>query len=66
MLEKNGINFEDKEFIIKVYFENNPLALRGIEVITDKDVLKFSIYNHDYNQEFDKNFFKLINPSFLN
>ena len=44
------------EFVIKVYFENNPLVLRGIEVITDKDVLKFSIYNHDYNQEFDKNF----------
>ncbi len=66
VLEKNGINFEDKEFIIKAYFENNPLFLRSIEVIIDKDVLKLSIYNHAYNQEFNKNFFKLINPSFLN
>ncbi len=66
VLEKNGVNFEDKEFIIKAYFENNPLVLRGIEVIIDKDVIKLSIYNHAYNQEFDKSFFKLINPSFLN
>ena len=66
VLEKNGFNFDDKRFIIKAYFENSPLVLRGIEVIIEKDVLKLSIYNHAYNQEFDKNFFKLINPSFLN
>ncbi len=66
VLEKNGFNFDDKGFIIKAYFENSPLVLRGIEVIIEKDALKLSIYNHAYNQEFDKNFFKLINPSFLN
>ena len=30
------------------------------------DVLKLSIYNHSYNEDFDKSFFKLINPKLLN
>ena len=66
LLEKRGIDFEGKEFNIKVNFENNPLVLRGIEVMIHNDVLKLSIYNHSYNQDFDEDFFKLINPVFLN
>ena len=66
LLEKRGIDFEGKEFNIKVHFENNPLVLRGIEVMIHNDVLKLSIYNHAYNQDFDEDFFKLINPVFLN
>ena len=38
---------------------------KNIIVIND-DILKLSIYNHNYNEVFDKNFFKLINPNFLN
>ncbi len=34
--------------------------------IFNNDILKLSIYNHSYNEFFDKNFFKLINPNFLN
>ena len=48
-----------------VYFENSPLILRGVEVRINQDILKLSIFNHSYNQEFDKDFFKLINPKFL-
>ena len=66
LLEKKGIDNEEKNFVIRVLFEKQPLILRGIEVLVNDDILKLSIYNHSYNEIFDKNFFKLINPNFLN
>ena len=66
LLEKKGIDNEEKNFVIKVIFEKQPLVLRAIEVVINDDILKLSIYNHSYNEVFDKNFFKLINPNFLN
>ena len=66
LLEKKGIDNEEKDFVIRVLFEKKPLVLRGIEVVINEDILKLSIYNHSYNEVFDNNFFKLINPNFLN
>jgi len=66
IIEKKGSNNADENFLIRVYLENNPLVLRGIEVFIKGDGLKLSIYNHSYNEEYDKDFFKLINPMLLN
>ena len=66
IIEKKGSNNADENFLIRVYLENNPLVLRGIEVVIKEDGLKLSIYNHNYNEEYDKDFFKLINPMLLN
>ena len=66
ILEKKGIDNEEKKFVIRVIFEKKPFVLRGIEVMINDDVLKLSIYNHSYNEDFDKSFFKLINPKLLN
>ena len=66
ILEKKGVNNEDSNFVIKVYFENNPLVFRSVEVWLNDDFLKLSIYNHTYNEIYDKRFFKLINPKLLN
>ena len=66
LLQKEGVNNEEQNFRITALFEKNPLVLRGIEVKINEDVLKFSVYNHSYNEDFDKDFFKLINPKFLN
>ena len=66
IIEKIGVDIDEKKFVIKVYFEKNPLVLRAVEVLFDNEFLKLSIYNHTYDEEFDKNFFKLINPKFLN
>ena len=66
LLEKKGIDNEEKNFVIRVLFEKQPLILRGIEVVVNDDILKLSIFNHSYNEVFDKSFFKLINPDFLN
>ncbi len=66
ILEKKGLDNENRIFLIRAYFEKNPLILRGLEVKVNKDLLKLSIFNHSYNEEFNKEFFKLINPQFLN
>jgi len=66
ILEKKGVDTQEKTFLIKVYFEKNPLILRGVEVLMNNELLKLSIYNHSYNEEFDSDFFKLISPKLLN
>ena len=66
ILEKTGIDKDNNNFNIRVYFENNPLVLRAVEVFINEEFLRMSIYDHNYNEEFDKDFFKLINPKFLN
>ena len=66
IIEKIGVDIDQRNFVIKLYFEKNPLVLRAVEVLIDNQFLKLSIYDHTYNEEFDKNFFKLINPEFFN
>ena len=69
--EKNYIvikkeeNNEIGEYILEVYFENNPLLIRKIALNYQDTQLVLSIFNHTYNKEYDKNFFKLINPTFF-
>ena len=66
IFEKRVVGDEEKFYLIKVYFEKRPLVLRAIEVINDDGFLKLSIYNHNYNENFKEDFFKLINPKFFN
>ena len=65
ILEKSGFDDEEKKYLINVYFENNPIVLRKIEVFINDEFLQISIFNHSYNEDFDKDFFKLINPKLL-
>ena len=66
ILEKSGVDNQETMYLINVYFENNPLVLRKIEVFINDEFLQISIFNHNYNEDFEKNFFKLINPTLLN
>ena len=66
ILNKSGFDNDETKYLIKVYFENKPIVLRKIEVFINNDFLQISIFDHNHNENFDKNFFKLINPSLLN
>ncbi len=66
ILEKNGFDVEDKKYSIKVFFENTPLVLRKVELWINQEIITLSIYNHNYNEQFSRNFFKLISPNLLN
>ncbi len=66
VLEKRGVDIEKNDYLIKTFFENNPLILRRVEVVVNDNFLQLSIFNHNYNTVFDKDLFKLINPKLLN
>ena len=66
ILEESSVDHEKTQYLIKVYFENKPLILRKIEIFINDDFLEISIFNHNYNKDFDRDLFKLINPKFLN
>ena len=66
LLKKSWFDKEETKYLINVYFENNPIILRKIEVLINKELIQISIFNHNYNEDFDKRFFKLISPALLN
>ena len=63
-LKKYGKN-EFGKYEINILFENNPLIIRKIELVLEDSFLILSIFNHRSDRVFDKNFFKLISPSFF-
>ena len=65
ILKKSGFNDNEIKYLINVYFENSPLILRKIEVFINDEFLQISIFDHNYNEDFDKSFFKLINPKLI-
>ena len=65
-LEKNSFDLDERKYFIKIYFENDPLVLRKVEVQNNQESLTISIFNHNYNEELNKDLFKLINPKLLN
>jgi len=65
ILEKNGLN-QSEEYKLKLYFENNPFLIRKIELNYQGTKMVLSVSNHNFEESFNKNFFKLINPSLLN
>ncbi len=64
ILQKIG-DSEFGSFEIEIFFENKPLVLRTIKLNLDNEILELSFFNHKYNEDFNKKFFKLINPSYL-
>ena len=65
-LEKYSFDLDERKYFIKIYFENDPLVLRKVEVRNNQESLTISIFNHNYNEELNKDLFKLINPKLLN
>ena len=63
-LVRKGFN-NGESYEIKIIFENNPFVIRKI-ILNQKDAsLKLSFFDHRYNNSYDKDFFKLINPTFF-
>ena len=69
--EKNTLiinkgSFDDENYELIISFEEDPMILRKIQLkIGDADIL-LSIFNHRFEEEFENNFFKLINPKIFN
>ncbi len=64
VVEKEG-NLEDENYKLRIYFEDEPMILRKVELILNEELISISFNNHEYNKNFEANYFKLINPNFF-
>ena len=68
MIQKNSITaiknikIDEEEVVLNIYFEQNPLILRKIEIKKNSENIVFSILNINHNPNFDKKFFSMIDP----
>ena len=62
----NSGKYDNQTFKLLVFFEESPLILRKIELTLGYEKVMISIFDHKYEEEFNKDFFKLINPKIFN
>ena len=61
ILEKN-ILIEDEKSNIKIFFENNPILIKKLQIKQSDSVITYSIINPNFNPELNKKFFSMVNP----
>ena len=53
----------DKNFFeIKLIYENEPIKLRRLEIISDDEKIQMGFFNHKSENIYEKNFFSMIDP----
>ena len=57
-----NIRIDEEEVVLSIYFEQNPLILRKIEIKKNNENIIFSILNINHNPNFDKKFFSMTDP----
>ena len=65
IIKSNGV-IDDQNYKLEIYFENKPVVLRKIKFELSDILTTLSVFNYKKNENFNKNFFKLINPTFFN
>jgi len=56
------IELDNIFFDIKLTYENEPIKLRRLEIISDDEKIQMGFFNHKFENIFDKNFFSMIDP----
>ena len=56
------VEFDDVLYNIKIYFEEKPFHLRKIEIISDLEIITFTLINPNFNPTLDDKIFSLANP----
>jgi hypothetical protein len=49
-------------FHIKLIYENDPIKLRRLEIISDEEKIQMGFFDHNKEDTFDKKFFSMIDP----
>ena len=56
------IEMSNENSLIKIFFEESPIRLRKIEILSMDVTTTFYINNMNFNPDFEDNFFSLVNP----
>ena len=49
-------------YIINLVYENNPIKIRRLEIISDDEKIQIGFFDHKIENVFDKSFFSMIDP----
>ena len=53
---------ENTFYTIRLVYENDPITLRRLEIISSEEKIQMGFFNHKKENIFDKNFFSMIDP----
>ena len=56
------INIDNIIYNIKIVYENEPIKLRRLEIISGDEKIRMGFFDHSLEKLFDKNFFSMIDP----
>jgi len=56
------IYLENTFYTIRLVYENDPIKLRRLEIISGEEKIQMGFFNHNKENVFDKNFFSMIDP----
>jgi len=53
---------DDALYTIKIVYENDPIQLRRLEIISNDEKIQMGFFNHNKENIYDKSFFSMIDP----
>ena len=56
------IKLENSLFNIQLFYENDPIKLRRLEIISDDETIQMGFFDHNLEGVFDKSFFSMVDP----
>jgi outer membrane lipoprotein-sorting protein len=56
------IQIDNNFFEIKLIYENKPIKLRRLEIISNDEKIQMGFFDHRFQNVFDKSFFSMIDP----
>ena len=56
------IKLDNSLFNIQLFYENDPIKLRRLEIISDDETIQMGFFDHNLEGVFDKSFFSMVDP----
>ena len=56
------IELDNILFDIRLVYENDPIKLRRLEIFSEEEKINMGFFDHNIENDFDKNFFSMIDP----
>ena len=56
------IKLDDVVYKINIVYENEPLKLRKLEILSDDENIQMGFFNHSLEKNFEKKFFSMVDP----
>ena len=59
---KSVLEIDEIIYKISIFYENEPIKLRKIEITNDENIITIGFFEHIVNQQYEDSFFSMINP----